>query len=55
MTWALATGKRYLCVDVNIRDRADQPRFGSGVKVNLRILKSLLATTSFIGKAKASV
>ncbi len=52
MTWALVKGKKYSTVDVNIRSRLDNPRFGSGVKVNLRILKSLWSTISFIRRTK---
>ncbi|SQH77580.1 putative Glycosyltransferase [Shewanella benthica] len=52
MTWALVKGKRYSTVDVNIRGRLDNPRFGSGIKVNLRILKSLWSTISFIRGSK---
>jgi glycosyltransferase involved in cell wall biosynthesis len=48
MTWALVSGKHYKTLDVIIRDRLDKPRFGSGIKVNWRIFKSLLLTIAFI-------
>ena len=54
MTWIILQGKCYKTLDVEIRYRADKPRFGTGFSVNQRIFKSLLTTLSFVKRHQST-
>jgi len=54
MLWAVLNGKSQLQAAVNIRERLDKPRFGGLLKANLRIFRSLLATTKYIRQYKSN-
>ncbi|MDD8058643.1 glycosyltransferase family 2 protein [Shewanella metallivivens] len=48
LTWALINNKNVSQIPVKIRSREDSPRFGSGLIINLKILKSLTKTIAYI-------
>ncbi|PSU50931.1 hypothetical protein C9J12_02900 [Photobacterium frigidiphilum] len=50
LTWALLNRLKVNEVEIEIRDREDEPRFGSLIKANLKILTGLLNTIRFINK-----
>jgi len=50
LTWSLLNKYRIKQLDVKIREREDEPRFGSLYSANKRIFKSLIKSMNFIRK-----
>ncbi|WP_373958837.1 glycosyltransferase family 2 protein [Vibrio gigantis] len=52
MTRFVLKGVKFKTIPIVVRERLDEPRFGRGIKVNLRILSSLIKSLQYIIKHK---